>query len=168
MNADDSDVPLFAELHEADPAVVEATREAKKTLAHFLDTTAKMRFSPATYLIKVPFIDRSDRNKQALIRTGDTASEYPTRPTCHLWLSVSSGLDELVFCLVGEAPDRLHLNRGASFVVVRESIEDWMINHGGEVFGGFSLRLIRSRLSEVEQTRFDAHTGIREFKTLTP
>jgi hypothetical protein len=45
-------------------------------------------------------------------------------------------LDDLIFCSVGEAPDALHLKRDASFVVASESIEDWMINHGGTAFGG--------------------------------
>ena len=43
-----------------------------------------------------------------------------------------------------------------------------MINHGGTAFGGFSLRVIRSRLCNKEQMKFDAHTGIREFKKLMP
>jgi uncharacterized protein YegJ (DUF2314 family) len=62
----------------------------------------------------------------------------------------------------------LNLKRDASFVVASESIEDWMINSGGTAFGGFSLRVIRSRLGEKEQMKFDAHTGIREFKKLMP
>jgi hypothetical protein len=42
-----------------------------------------------------------------------------------------------------------------------------MINHDGTVFGGFSLRVIRSRLRNDDRMKFDVHTGIREFKTLT-
>jgi hypothetical protein len=43
-----------------------------------------------------------------------------------------------------------------------------MINHVGTAFGGFSLRVVRSRLRQEEQMKFDAHTGIREFKNLMP
>ena len=77
-------------------------------------------------------------------------------------------LDDLVFCSVYEAPDGLHLERGTSFVIASDLIEDWMINQAGIAYGGFSLRLIRSHLPLEEQINFDAHTGIREFKTLTP
>ena len=77
-------------------------------------------------------------------------------------------LEDLIFCSVAEAPDALHLKRGSSFVIAAESIEDWMINHDGTAFGGFSLRLIRSRLRKEDQMKFDAHAGIREFKTLMP
>jgi len=168
MNSETPDVPLFADLNDADPVVVEAVDEAKRTFPHFLDAASKRRHSPATYLVKVPFIDRSDTGEAAIVRTSETAAENPTRPICHLWLSVTSALDDLVFCSVDEAPDALRLKRGSSFVVANESIEDWVINHNGTAFGGFSLRVIRSRLRKEEQSKFDAHTGIREFKKLVP
>jgi uncharacterized protein YegJ (DUF2314 family) len=167
MDSNAPDVPLFADLDEADPAVVEAVSEARRTFPQFLDAVSKMRFSPAIYLVKLPFIDRSEMGEVALLSTPEAAAANPTRPTCHLWLSVTSILDDLIFCSVGEAPDALHLKGYASFVVASEWIEDWMINHGGTAFGGFSLRVIRSRLRKEEQMKFDVHTGIREFKTLT-
>jgi uncharacterized protein YegJ (DUF2314 family) len=168
MDSKSPDVPLFADLNEADPAVVEAVCEARRTFPQFLDAVSKMRFSPAIYLVKVPFIDRSETEEPARVRTPETAAQNPTRPTCHLWLSVTSILDDLIFCSVGEAPDALHLVRDTSFIVASELIEDWMINHGGMAFGGFSLRVIRSRLRKEEQMKFDVRTGIREFNTLPP
>jgi uncharacterized protein YegJ (DUF2314 family) len=161
-------VPLFADLSEADPAVVEAMNEARRTLPLFLDAVSKTRFSEAMYVVKVPFIDRSDLRQQALVRTAETAAENPARPTCHLWLSVNSILDDLIFCTVAEAPDALQLKSSSSFVVASELIEDWMINQDGTAYGGFSLRVIRCNLLKEDQLKFDAHTGIHEFKNLTP
>jgi hypothetical protein len=43
-----------------------------------------------------------------------------------------------------------------------------MINQGGVVYGGFSMRVIRNRLPEDDRGRFDDYTGIREFKELVP
>jgi hypothetical protein len=169
MDADDPDVPLFGNLDDDDPAVLVVVSEAKRTLPQFLDAASSGRFSPATYLVKVPFIDRSGTGEQALARTPDRAVENPGRPIYHLWLSVTSVLGDLVFCSVGEAPKALQLQRGTSFVIASESIEDWMIHHGGgDTFGGFSLQVIRGRLSGPEQMRFDTHTGIRSFKGLMP
>jgi uncharacterized protein YegJ (DUF2314 family) len=153
-------------LDKGDPGIVAAVSEARSTFPRFLDAVSKMRFSPAAYLVKVPFIDRSEMDEQALVRTPETAALYPARPTCHLWLRVTSISDDLIFCSVGEAPDALLLMRDASLVVAIESIEDWMIVHGGTAFGGFTLRVTRSRLGKEGQMKFDVHTGIREFKTL--
>ena len=142
--------------------------EARRTLPLFMDAASKKRFSPASYSVKVPFIDRSHLGEQAILRTAETAAENPTGPICHLWLTVTSISDDLIFCSVVEAPDELHLKMGDSFVVASESIEDWMINVGGTAFGGFSLRVIRSRLGKEGQMKFDEHTGIRDFKILVP
>jgi hypothetical protein len=168
MDTESSDVPLFVDRDKNDPGILEAVREARRTLPQFLDAISNGRFSPASHLVKVPFIDRSDLGEHAFVRNPETAAENSTRPICHLWLTVTSVFDDLIFCSVVESPDALHLKRGTSFVIASELIEDWMINHHDVAFGGFSLRVIRSRLRKEEQMKFDAHTGIREFKRFMP
>jgi hypothetical protein len=168
VNSETSAAPLFANLNDDDPVVVEAVAEARRTLSQFLEAASQRRFAPAIYLVKVPLIDRSKTGDQALIRTSESAAQNPNRPICYLWLNVTSILADLVFCSVCEAPDALRLERSTSFVVDSELIEDWMINQDGAAFGGFSLRVIRSRLREEGQRKFDSHTGIREFKALLP
>src|SRR5262252_4502361 len=153
-NCENSGVPVFVALKEADPEVVEAVCEARRTLPQFLDAASNTQFSPAIFLVKVPFIDRSETGELALVRNSENAAQNPTRPICHLWLTVTSVLDDLMFCSVQEAPDDLQLERGTSFVIASDLIEDWMINRGGIAFGGFSLRLIRSQLSKEEQINF--------------
>src|SRR5262249_17216567 len=87
-------------------------------------------------------------------------SRYPMRR--FLIAGVDDVLGHLVFWSATEAPNALHLKQGGSFVIASESIEDWTINRDGIAFGGFSLRVIRSRLSKEDQMKFDKHTGIRE------
>jgi hypothetical protein len=159
--------------HRIFPRIIERSMAVKTTDSMIgdrvcLPSLAARALSQASYLVKVPLIDRSHLGEQALLRTPETAAEIPTRPICHLWLTVTSILDDLIYCSVVEAPDALHLKRGDSFVVASESIEDWMINIGGTAFGGFTLRVIRSRLGKAGQMKFDAHTGIRDFKKLVP
>jgi Uncharacterized protein conserved in bacteria (DUF2314) len=155
MRSEPSEGPLFADLNQADSDVVEAIREARRTLPQFLDIASRIQLSPAIYLVKVPFIDRSKTGEQARVRTSENAAEDPTRPICHVWLGVTSVLDDLIFCSVLESPDALHF-------------EDWMIKQHETAFGGFSLRVIRNCLGKEEQIDFDTHTGIREFKSLAP
>jgi hypothetical protein len=107
MDFESPDVPLFADLDDADPAVVAAVSEARRTFPQFLHAASKGRFSPAIYLVKAPFIDRSETGEQALVRTQETAAENPKRPICHLWLSVTSVLDALIFCSVGDRNPRV-------------------------------------------------------------
>ena len=40
---------------------------------------------------------------------------------------------------------------------------DWMVNDGGILHGGFSIRYQRSRLPESERSAYDAHIGVTEY-----
>ena len=100
--------------------------------------------------------------------SSDVAIGNPSRPTPHVWLTVTSIFEDLIFCTVGEAPEQLQLNRGASFVVEDGLVEDWMINNQGIPYGGFSLRIISNRLCDSDRRRFDEHAGIREFNEEMP
>jgi hypothetical protein len=168
MDSEDTDFPLFANLPDNDPDVIAAVSESKRTLPLFLDLAASGGFSSTRCAVKVPFLDRSATAEPALVCTSATESEFPGNRICHLWLIVTSVLEDLVFCSVFEAPDELQLKPGTSFVVTRESIEDWMIYQGGEVLGGYSLRVIRNRLGVEARKKFDAHSGIVQFKEVMP
>lgn len=162
------DGPLFAYLNDDDPALLDARSDASRTLPQFKDAFAKRRFELVAYLVKVPFLCRDDTKEPALVRTSEVAAEYPIQKMCRLWLAVNSVLEDLLFCSVLEAPPALRLSTGDSFVIDTSLIEDWIINQGGVVYGGFSMRVIRSRLSEHDRRRFDDDTGIYEFKQLAP
>ena len=170
MNSGDetSGEPLFANLCDDDPSLVAAVAKARETLEHFKAALCKASFNEASFMVKVPFLDRSVAGEEALVQTADVAAEYPSLPIAHLWLRLNSVLDNLLFCSVSEAPECLGLKEGDSFVVQEEITEDWMIYQEGIVYGAFSLRAIRSSLAEKDRTRFDAYTGIHEFKGDTP
>jgi uncharacterized protein YegJ (DUF2314 family) len=160
--------PLFATLSDDDEALIRSVAKARETLPHFKAAFSKPEFKAASFMIKAPFLDRSDAGEKALVRTADVAAAYPTLPVAHLWLSLSSVLEDLLFCSVFEAPRQLRLKSGDSFVIKEQFIEDWMINDQGEVYGGFSLRVIRNALAERDKDAFDAHTGIRAFREEVP
>jgi hypothetical protein len=158
----------FSFLNDGDPALLDAVSVAKRTLRQFMDAFAERRFALAAYLVKVPFLDRDDIGEPALVRTSEVAAEYPAQQMCRLWLAVNSVLEDLLFCSMLESPPALRLAPESSFVIDASLVEDWMINQGGVVYGGFSMRVIRSRLPEHDRPRFDDYTGIREFKQLVP
>src|SRR5687768_4494665 len=119
------DEPLFANVNDDDPALVDAVAVARRTLPQFIDAFAEKRFELAAYLVKVPFLDRDDIREPGIVRTSEVAAENPTRQMCHLWLGVNSVLEDLLCCSVLEAPLALRLGTGASFVIDRSLIEDW-------------------------------------------
>ncbi len=42
----------------------------------------------------------------------------------------------------------------------RDDIVDWFVNDGGYMYGGFTLRVARERLTESKRAEFDRHTGV--------
>lgn len=156
--------PLFVNLRDDDPALLASVVEAREKLSHFKAAFSAMQFKPAVYVVKVPFVDRSQVGQPALVATPKVIAENSKQPIAHLWLAVTSVMEDLFFCAVGEAPGQLGLAAGDSFVVGEEIVEDWMIDHQGVAYGGFSLRVLRDRLDEIGRRKFDEHTGIREFK----
>lgn len=52
---------------------------------------------------------------------------------------------------------------GQAFNISVDELVDWMVNEGGILYGGFSLRLHRSTLSRNEQKAFDEHVGVSKY-----
>jgi hypothetical protein len=167
-NAYSDEEPLFANLRDGDPALAVARFEAQDRLPQFKAAFPARRFRSAAFVVKVPFVDRSAVGEPALAGTTEVIAENPKRPIAHLWLGVTSIDDDLLFCSVLEAPKPLGLSKGDCFVILEEMVEDWMILHQGVAYGGFSMRVLRDRLGEIEKRRFDEHTGIREFRQDMP
>lgn len=46
----------------------------------------------------------------------------------------------------------------------REDIFDWFVNDEGSLYGGFTLRVTRSRLPEEERASFDEYTGVKHWR----
>lgn len=84
--------------------------------------------------------------------------------TAFMWLTViestATGFVAELFELVEAIND---LEVGQSFEVPDEEVMDWMVNDDGVLFGGFSLRLHRSKLTESEQLAFDQHIGVHTY-----
>ena len=59
MRTETSKIPLFSSLNGDDPVVVKAMSEATRTFPQFLDAASDLQFSPATYLVNEPFIERN-------------------------------------------------------------------------------------------------------------
>ncbi len=47
--------------------------------------------------------------------------------------------------------------------IPEQDIQDWMINDNGTLYGGYSLRYNRARMSESEKIEFDQHIGIERY-----
>lgn len=82
----------------------------------------------------------------------------------YIWLSVVSydanGFVGEIFELPGEFK---RYSVGTRIEVPDNEVQDWMMNDGGMLHGGYSLRYTRSKMTEAEKVAFDEHVGVNSY-----
>lgn len=80
----------------------------------------------------------------------------------HMWLNQIAVTPEGYRGVLGNDPYELtSVKAGETLVVGRESVSDWIIVDDGKLVGGYTMRVLRSRLPAQERAAFDEQNGIR-------
>lgn len=139
-----SDEPLFMALDDDAPevrATVAAARASLGLLREFCELPNALDLNPCVKL---------------LVADGDAAA--------NLWLRVV-GLDGADF--VGQffelPPEFVSYTTDDLVPVAEADVLDWMVNDGGDLHGGYSLRLQRATLPPEERAGYDEYVGVRRY-----
>jgi uncharacterized protein YegJ (DUF2314 family) len=163
------DAPLFMAMSDDDEALVSSVEKAKETLPHFKTAFSKPRYKAAYFMVKSRFVNRDEAGEEAILWQAHFAGQYDAQETTHIWLAVNDVLGELLFCSTFESPENsIGLHERASFVLQDGNVEDWLINDGGRLYGGFSIRLMRYAVAEKDRDSFDRYAGISEYMDSMP
>ncbi|MHC5114007.1 MAG: YegJ family protein [Planctomycetota bacterium] len=132
----DGEPPVFL-VEEEDEAMTRAIDEARATIDRFIEALQAPSPTQNYFSVKAPFTDGEDRE--------------------HIWLSGVS-YDGTVFeGEIGNEPaDLTSVKLGDRVAVAPDQITDWMIIDDGRLLGGYSIRLLRDRMTEAERREFDA------------
>lgn len=134
---------------ESDPEMSAAMRRARVTFKYLWRelTWEYRRIIPALELsgVKAAFEDDGD----------------PSDPIEHMWLNeIEFNGDEIQATLINE-PNRLRSVRaGIRVTLTPDEIEDWMYVIRGRVHGGFTIQVIRARMSRAERREHDEAWGL--------
>ncbi|HET9473676.1 MAG TPA: DUF2314 domain-containing protein [Steroidobacteraceae bacterium] len=80
----------------------------------------------------------------------------------HIWLDDVAVLPEGYRGKVGNTPVYItRLAPGQEVIVSRADVSDWMAVDDGKLVGGYTIRVLRDRLSDAERAEFDASTGFK-------
>jgi len=128
---------------ESDDEMLAAAAQAQSTLDVF--TMALDEPDPALeFMIKARFpILGSDRHYE------------------HLWVEQITYDGDIFTGVIADVP--IYIQRISYLDIVRvarEDITDWMIIEDGRVNGGYTLRVLRSRMSPQERKQFDSENGL--------
>ncbi|HYV37376.1 MAG TPA: DUF2314 domain-containing protein [Gemmataceae bacterium] len=145
--------PVFM-FDNSDPEMQRAYENARSTFRYFWRELSweRRRIVPALNLasVKAPFSDgqRSRRNKD-------------TPEVEHMWLSEVDFDGEFVSGVLLNAPNWLKLIREGDHVRIGfTQISDWMYVISGEVFGAYTVNLLRSRMGSQERQEHDSAWGL--------
>ncbi len=134
-----------------DPAMRRAYQSARETFRYFWREIAweRRRIVPALDLacVKAPFSDV----EEGVVELADVE---------HMWLSEVDFDGQQVSGVLLNSPNNLtSVKEGDSASIPIRDISDWMYVIGGQVFGAYTVNLIRSRLSRKERQDHDGAWG---------
>ena len=79
----------------------------------------------------------------------------------HIWIVDVSKQGDNYLGYLGNKPNKIpSLAEGDSVTVPLDKISDWMFLDRGRLRGGYTLRLLRSRMSDQEKKAFDSSFGV--------
>lgn len=114
-----------------------AIEEAKKTLYKFKDALRSKNKDFSYFALKSKF--KSDNGVE------------------HIWISDVTIKNEKYIGVIDNIPKSItYLHIGDTIQLSYENISDWMYVDNNTLRGGYTIRLLRKRMSENERKRFDA------------
>lgn len=154
-NSEEQAQPLFTAISRSDSSFHEAYKSASRTLPQFInDLQSGMR---AYFSVKLRFRDPDESE-----RLGENRFLF-------LWLSaIHYYPEERIFSgSFFEVPPEFRKwhQVGQKITFEGEDIFDWMtLTEDGRLFGGFTLRVSRSKLPESQRADYDRYIGVRVYE----
>ena len=114
----------------------EAIATAQTTLNQFNEAFESNKYDTSTFALKVRF-------------PTSTGGE-------HIWVTSIEIKDGNYYGIVDNIPELgANVKMGERIQLKKEDITDWMYAENGILRGGYTIRLIRNRLTKEEQIKFD-------------
>jgi uncharacterized protein YegJ (DUF2314 family) len=120
-----------------------AIQEARDTLSLFVDALQAPTETQSYFAIKVIFPFGEDGSAE------------------HMWVDQLTYADgQFQGVLSNDPVDVTDLTYGDTVTASADEISDWMIVDDGQLLGGYTLHVLRNRMSEAERAQFDADFGV--------
>ena len=119
-----------------DPEMASAIQEARATLPEFIEILKSPKSNQDSFLIKGRF------------QAGNNIE--------HIWVADISFDGKSFHGVVANEPETIpNLEFKQPITVARKNVSDWMYIQDGKLFGGYTTRLLRSRLTDAERKAQD-------------
>lgn len=80
----------------------------------------------------------------------------------HIWLSNVEFKDGQYSGILDNEPEYItDYKMGDTVNIDNKNISDWMYIENGKLFGGYTIKVLRNRMSETERKQFDTESGMQ-------
>ena len=81
----------------------------------------------------------------------------------HIWIGNVQGIESGKYVgVIDNLPEKIkNVKLGDTVQIDRKEISDWMYIKNSELHGGYTIRLLRERMTEDERKKFDAESGMK-------
>jgi uncharacterized protein YegJ (DUF2314 family) len=134
------DQPPVVNFEQSDEEMAAAIRQARGSIQGFIDQLPALRAEGAYFSVKVP------------IQVGLN--------TEHVWIDSPQYANGAFHGKLGNEPLEGPFKLGDLMSTPVAELSDWIAVRGGECFGGFTIVVVRSRLSPEQRLAFDQNAGI--------
>lgn len=126
--------PIIFSLSEDDKEMNSAIELANKTL---IDFDEALKFSEnENFALKIRY-DINDKSER-------------------IWAVNIEKIDDDYFGIIDNLPNSvIDIKLTDKVKIVKDKISDWMFSKKGNLLGGFTIRVIRNRMSQLEKEKFD-------------
>jgi uncharacterized protein YegJ (DUF2314 family) len=126
----------------SDDEMNRAIQQAQATLPLFISALQAPTSTQTSFLIKAGF-------------------SYDENSTEHMWISDISLKNNQFEGMLANEPIYVKNLRLGNYVAVQfDDVSDWQIIDTGRLVGGFTIYVLRSRMSESERRQFDSESGL--------
>jgi uncharacterized protein YegJ (DUF2314 family) len=136
--------PKFNQIRSSDPDYQQTIKDAQNSLDQFRAMLPADGSPRMEALVKSEIIDGGKRAFMWLANTRMNRSNF----VAEFFEVPATFIDHAV---------------GDQLEISPEAVLDWMVNDGGVLHGGYSIRYQRSRLPEDEHPTFDDHIGVTKY-----
>jgi uncharacterized protein YegJ (DUF2314 family) len=137
-----------AQVQTEDTEMNQAISKSRQTFDGFLAALTSDDTSNSGFAVKYPF-------KQDVQPTSGPVSNE------HIWLSPVIIQGDKICGIINNQPEYTDkVKMGDTVYIDRSLISDWNYTHKGRLMGGYSIRLLVSRMTAEEKADFQAQTGI--------
>ncbi len=131
------------EVESDDQEMNAAIQKSRKTFDEFLTAFQSKDSSIQNFAIKVPFQTEKDGNE-------------------HIWLSDITMENGKIYGAVNNEPESTkEVVFGEKVKINRDSISDWNYIQNNRLVGGYTIKLLRQRMTPEQRVLFDRSTGLK-------